>query len=124
MDSNIREKQLEQKLLLAKVEDKIQECINKNKITATAFLDMAEQEKIKKYLQTQANKNICFCLAGGYENAQRRIVMIYPEKIKAYVTKEKIEENFLTCLRIKLPKEQQGIYVHKNYLRRSYEVRD
>lgn len=54
-------------------------------------------------------------LYGGYEEAERKILIIYPEKYD----KKMIEKNYnkmIRVVRVILPEEEQGKYNHRNYL--------
>lgn len=124
MESNKKQEQLEQKLLLAKVEDKIEECLTKNKVVATSFLDMAQKALVEKQIHSYASQPVAFLLTGGYTKAQRQLLIIYPEKLQTHIQAEDLTKQCISCLRIKLPKEQQGSYTHQQYLRSTYEIRN
>ena len=59
-DRSEKYKSDEEKLLIAKVEDKYNFCRTRNKITYTDFLNMQEINLVKKYLQEQHIKNYLF----------------------------------------------------------------
>ena len=67
----------ENKLLIAKVVDKFEFSKTKNKITYTDFLNMAEISVAKKYLKENKINNFVFY--GGREEADRNILLFYPE---------------------------------------------
>ena len=73
------QKNQEDKLLLARIEDKLNETKRKNKITYTEFLNEYQINFVNKELQKRKEKNYFFF--GGYEEAETKILIIYPEKI-------------------------------------------
>lgn len=107
------EENLEEKLLIAKLADKIKECKTKNKIANTGFLNVHQKNIIKKELNRLKEKDYIFF--GGYENASCEILVIYPQKFPAEIVENNIK-NIIKVIRIKLPKELIGKYEHRNYL--------
>ena len=106
-------KKQEDKLLLAKVLDKIEFCRVKNKIEYTDFLDMYQLGLIKSFLDKMQISNYIFF--GGYENAERKILIVYPEKY----TNQMIEKNYekiFKIIRIELPEDLESKYSHRDYL--------
>ena len=102
-----------EKLLLAKVNDKIKFCKTRNKIVNTEFLNMYSQNIISKELEKIKEKNYIF--EGSYQDAERKILIIYPEKLTQEMVKENID-NIIKVIKIELPNEQKGRYKHKDYL--------
>ena len=101
-------KNKEEQILLSKILDKVDETIKRNKITNTNFLDEYEQVLVKELLQKIKFKN--YILYGGYENAERKVIVFYPEKLEFIEdNKEKICNNILEIIKIKLPNELNGI---------------
>lgn len=106
-------KKQEDKILLAQVLDKIEFSKQKEKLECTDFLDMYQISLVKSFM-----KKIDFgryILYGGFENAERNLLIIYPEKY----TIEMIEKNyskFIKVIRIMLSDEEKGKYSHRNYL--------
>ena len=107
------EENLEEKLLIAKLTDKIKESKTKNKIVNTEFLNMHQKNVIQKELNRLKEKNYIFF--GGYENAQSEVLIIYPQKFDIEIVQANIK-NIIKVIKIKLPKELIGKYEHKNYL--------
>ena len=106
-----RNKNNENKLLIAKITDKYEFSKTRNKITYTDFLNISEISIVKKYLKEQNIKN--YEIFGGREDADRNIIIFYPEKF----TKEIIEknyENILEVIRIELPNNIK--YEHREFL--------
>lgn len=105
----------EEKLLISKVLDKIKFVKEKNRIETTDFLNMYEQKIIKEILNKMQEEN--YILYGGFENAERKLILFYPEKLES-VFKERITDfnQYIEVVRIELPNEMNGKYIHKNYL--------
>lgn len=101
----------ENKLLIAKIIDKYSFCKTKNKITYTDFLDISEIGLVKKMLAEEKVNN--WIIYGGRENADRNIIIFYPEKFSL----EMVEKNYnkiLEIIRIKLP--NSVTYEHREFL--------
>lgn len=102
----------EDKLLISKLLDKIELCRKRNVITTTEFLDLYQKSVVEKALKSiKCN----FLFFGGYNEANRVMLIIYPEKL----TQEMVEESYkdyMEIVRIKLPKSNIGTYLHKDYL--------
>lgn len=117
MDRSIlnRYKKVEEKLILSKILDKIYFCETRNQIQVTDFLDLAQQELITKFLKLQKQEN--YILFGGFEEAERKVIIFYNEKLENLIKENKIDFNeWIKVLRITLPNENKGKYEHKNYL--------
>ena len=71
-------KNQEQRLLAAKILDRLEFSKTKNKIQSTDFLNLNEQELAMKLLKKVDYENYYFF--GGKENTERKILIIYPEK--------------------------------------------
>lgn len=120
--------ELEDKLLIAKVNDKINMCKEKNKIINTEFLSKYKVELIQKELNRLKEKNYLFY--GGYEEADYKVLILYPDKLKnsfeelkngikeeyGLTIAEKSINNIIKIIRITLPKELIGTYEHRDYL--------
>ena len=100
----------ENDLLIAKVLDKKKICNSKNKITYTDFLNEKEQRVIEKNVKLE---NAFFY--GVNENADRKILVFYPEKLTEELVRKSLK-NVLSGIRIILKNDQIGDYEHKNYL--------
>lgn len=103
----------EDRLLISKVIDKIKFCDTKNKIQNSDFLDLKEQKLVEDFLKSQ--KIINYMLIGGFEEAERKIALFYPQKLDAIMDKINLNE-YLNVIRITLPNEMHGEYNHRNYL--------
>ena len=101
------------KILLAQVLDKIEMVENKNKIEHTDFLDMSQIELVQKFINKTKIEN--YMSYGGFEQAERKIFVIYPEKFNNLVV-EKNLRNIVQIIRIELPEDLKGKYTHRDYL--------
>lgn len=106
----MKNKDDENDLLIAKVWDKKKFCDTRNKITYTDFLNEKEQAIISRNM----NLGNAF-FYGGNENADRKILVFYPEKIDEELARKSLN-SVLSVLRIELPNEMKGEYEHRNYL--------
>jgi len=103
----------EEKLILAKLNDKIKLCKTRNRIVNTEFLNMHQEIIINKELARIKEKNYIF--TGGYETAESKILIIYPEKLTNEIVEQNIN-NIIKAIKIELPNEQKGKYEHRDYL--------
>lgn len=103
----------EDKLLIAKILDKINYCKTKNKIAYTDFLNLHEKNIAKKVLIENNYTNYTFF--GGYEDAERELLIVFPSKIDQNML-EKNYKNIIEIVQIDLPEELYGNYEHKDYL--------
>lgn len=103
----------EDKLLIAKILDKITCCKTKNKIVYTDFLNIHEKNIAQKLLKEYEDINYTFF--GGYEDAEREILILFPNKIDKNML-EKNYKNILEIIQIDLPEDLYGNYEHRDYL--------
>ncbi len=103
----------EDKMCLAQVEDKIKNSKRKSAIESTDFLDMYQLSLVRTYLKKNNITN--YKLYGGYEEAERKILLVYPENEDEIAISKQIEE-LLKIVRIKVSEEEKGKYSHRNYL--------
>lgn len=106
-------KNQEERLLVAKILDKLDFTKTKNKIQYTDFLNLNEQEIAIKLLKKIGYTNFYFF--GGKENVERKILIIYPEKLTEEMAR-KNDNKILSIIRIKLPNELYGEFEHRSYL--------
>ena len=106
-------KNQEEKLTAAKILDKLEFTKTKNKIQYTDFLNLNEQEMAMKLLKKAECDNYYFF--GGKENSERKILVIYPEKLTEEMSR-KNDNKAISVVRIKLPNELEGQYDHRTYL--------
>ena len=105
--------QVEDKLVIAKLLDKIRICKTRNRIVNTEFLSLYEKQIIQKELNKNKVKNYIFF--GGYEGAEGEILMLYPEKLEREIAQKNLS-NILKAIKIILPKELYNKYSHRDYL--------
>jgi len=101
------------KLLISKIVDKVKFCETKNKIQTTDFLDQMEQKTVENFLKAQKITNYFY--TGGFEEAERKMLTIYPKKLKDIISNINLNE-YITIIRITLPNDIKGEYSHRNYL--------
>lgn len=106
------------KLLVAKILDKVQYTNTRNKVQYSDFLDGYEQKVGAKILKQIDCINVILC--GGYEEAERKIMIFLPEKLQSFL-KVPIKENIIiqdliNVISIKLPQDLKGKYHHRDYL--------
>ncbi len=106
-------KKQEDKILLAQVLDKIEFSKQREKIEYTDFLDMYQMSLVKTFLKKIEFTN--YLLYGGFENAERNVLIIYPEKYNMAMV-EKNYSKIIKAIKITLGKEEIGKYSHRNYL--------
>lgn len=101
------------KLLVAKMLDKIELSKKRNKISYTDFLDTRQKLLLQKVLnRIKENKYINY---GGFNEAERTSYIFYPERFEKEII-EKNYSNIMQIIEIILPNELKGEYTHRNYL--------
>lgn len=101
-------------LLLSVLEDKAEECDRKSVITCTDFLDLRKQSLAVNYLKRR--KDIKWCLYGGYDDAERKMVVFIPfyiDDFQKYISENK-DENPLCVFRA--DKDGFSKLSHRDYL--------
>ena len=106
-------KKQEDKILIAQILDKIEFSKQKEKLEYTDFLDMYQISLVKCFMKKINFDN--FLLFGGFENAERNVLIIYPEKYNISMI-EKNYSKIIKPIRITLGDEEKGKYSHRNYL--------
>jgi RNA-binding protein YlmH len=106
-------KKQEDKICLSQVLDKIEFSKSRDKIEHTDFLDVYQVALVENFLRKIKFEN--YLLYGGYEEAERKILIIYPEKYDEKML-EKNYNKIFKVVRIKLPEELYKTYSHRNYL--------
>ena len=99
---------MEDKIILDKILDKAKQAESKGKIEYTDFLDMYQVALVKKFIAQNKMNNVL--LFGGYENAERKVAIFYPNNVELNPNDSEI----LEIVRIKLGKGEK--YTHRNYL--------
>lgn len=106
-------KEKDDKILLAQVLDKVELAEKKNKIEHTDFLNLAQIELVQKFINKIKIEN--YISYGGFETAERKTYIIYPEKFNPIVVQKNIS-NIISIIRIQLPDDLKGKYTHRDYL--------
>ena len=106
-------KKEDEKLVLSKIMDKINFCETRNKIQVTDFFDLGQKQLVYNFLNSQKFKNYMFY--GGFEEAERVIAVFYQEKLGELIQNIDFNE-YIKAIRITLPNENKGKYIHQNYL--------
>ena len=106
-------KDKDDKILLAQILDKVEMVEKKNKIEYTDFLDLAQIELVQKFINKIKLQN--YMIYGGFEQAERKMYVIYPDKFNSVVV-EKNLSNIIQIIRIELPDDLKGKYTHRDYL--------
>ncbi len=101
------------KILLAQILDKVQLTEKRNKIECTDFLDLAQQDIARKYLNKEQIEN--YIEYGGFDNAERKIIVFYPEKFNSEIVNQNLK-SIVKIIRIELPDDLKGKYTHRDYL--------
>lgn len=104
----------EKNFIIANVKDKINLAKKRNKIQNTCFYTASEKAMIEKELNYVLNEKKYFFF-GGYEEAEREVLILYPEKFSENIVKENLSL-ILKAIRINLPNELNGKYTHSSYL--------
>ena len=105
----------EDKLFIAKILDKINLAKTRNQIVNSDFLDMYQQKLSKKILSL--NKEDNFVFFKPWEEADRNMLIIFPEKYKELFLENRFNYSiFVKVIRIELPNELKGQYTHRDYL--------
>ena len=106
-------KKQEDKMCLSQVLDKIENATKKGKIEYTDFLDMYQVSLVENFLKKIKFEN--YILFGGYENAERKILIVYDGKYDETMIAKNYDK-MVKVVKIELPEEEHGKYVHRNYL--------
>ncbi len=106
-------KKQDDKILLAQILDKIEFSKQREKLEYTDFLDMYQIALVKNFMKKIDFEN--YILFGGFENAERKILVIYPERYNMNMV-EKNYSKIVKVIRIILGEEENGKYTHRNYL--------
>ena len=106
-------KKTEDKICLSQVWDKIELSKTKDRIEYTDFLDMYQVSLVENFLRKIKFEN--YQLYGGYQEAERKILIVYPEKYDEKML-EKNDSKIIKIVRVILAEEEKGKYSHRNYL--------
>lgn len=101
------------KLLVAKILDKIYLANSKNKIINTDFLDMYQKNLVQVLLKNLKYDNYVFF--GGDSNSERVVGIFYPDKFNKDIIKKNCN-SIMGILEIILPNDLKGKFTHRDYL--------
>lgn len=105
----------EDRLLISKLLDKVEFVEKRNTVEYTDFLDIRQRGLLEKVLKEIKYTN--YAIYGGYDLAERTVIIIYPEKLENVFEQNLFDYNqILKVIRIKLPNETKGKYSHRDYL--------
>lgn len=108
----------EDKFLIAKILDKIEFVNTRHQVQTTDFLDGYEQKIVQKLLKQIKYTNYIFY--GGYEEAERKMVFFFPEKLQHLLeipSKENaVIKDIIKVISIILPHDLKEKYHHRDYL--------
>lgn len=106
----------EDKLLIAKLLDKLERSHSKNKITHTDFLDLAQKRTVENILlKNEIKQYVQYEMFGAYEGAERCLIIFYPEKFDRNIIKKNYN-NIMQIVQINLPNDLRNLYTHRDYL--------
>ena len=106
-------KDQDERMLLSFILDKINFVEKRNRIENSNFLNIYQISLVESFLKKIKYNN--WCLWGGYENAERKVLILYPEKLN----KDMVEKNFckiMSIVRIVLSEAEQINFKHRDYL--------
>ena len=105
----------EDRLLAAKILDKIKLAKTRNQIVNTDFLDMYQKRISQEVLNIEKEKDYTYYSA--CKCAEKNILIIYPEKYNQIFENNRFDySEIVKLIRITLPNELKGKYLHKDYL--------
>lgn len=105
----------EDRLLAAKILDKIKLAKTRNQIVNTDFLDMYQKKISQEILNIEKEKNYIYYYP--CQEAEKAMLIIYPDKYEDIFLNKRFDySNIVKLIRITLPNELKGTYEHKDYL--------
>lgn len=105
----------EDRFLVAKLLDKIEFVAKRNSVEYTDFLDIRQSKMLEKVMKELKLNN--YFLYGGYLEAERNVLVIFPNKLEDVFKQGQFDYNSIVeVIRIKLPNELKGMYSHRDYL--------
>ncbi len=117
----------EDDLLIAIIEDRIQQTQDRYMITSTGFLDMHQKKialdycrshRIPDALQAKAPSDVRYLFYGGYDEAERCILCFLPEYVQMAGLEEEAPSDIrdmLAVIRVSTPKGGRAL-THRDYL--------
>lgn len=103
---------LEEKMLISKLLDKVEQVKKRKGIDSTDFLDQYQKKVLEDTLKKFSTPHIFY---GGYDEANRTNCIVFSKEYMETEVLKKYDE-MVDVIRIILPKSLQGKYQHKDYL--------
>jgi len=102
-------------LFIAKLADKKSAVEKKHTLESTDFLDEYQLQTAQKWFKQEKWNHVYF--SGGVEQAERKIAILYPEKLRSMIEEGNTSLIFqiISAIQIQLPKGIEP-YTHKQYL--------
>lgn len=105
----------EDRILVSKLLDKIEQSNKRNSVEYTEFLNLSQRQLLEKILIKLKFSN--YVATGGYNNAERTALIIYPNKLEELFNNNQFSfDTIFGVIRIILPNELKGMYFHRDYL--------
>lgn len=101
----------EDRLTLAKVLDRAEQARNRNIPAATDFLSPAQQAQARDLLRLAGVSETAYAALGGYENAERRLLLFLPDWLEP---SDAESQSPIRCLRAAFREEYQ--LTHRDFL--------
>ena len=98
----------EERIFLARVLDRYEQCQNRNIPVHTGFMSPAEQQSVRDLLHAAAIHE-GFAFLGGYERAERRMLCFLPQW-----QERADEEEYMALLRCTF--HEEGVLTHRDFL--------
>ncbi len=101
-------------ILISQIKDKIAECEKNSVMTSTDFLDLRKQSLAVNYLKYQ--KGIRYVLYGGFENAERKVVIFLPFYVDDFYRFVEENPDSLPFVSFRAQKDNFSTLSHRDYL--------
>lgn len=101
----------EERMLLAKILDRAEQAQNRNIPAATDFLSPAQQAQAADLLRLAGFPEMGYTALGGYEGAERRLILFLPDWLEAEDTES---QSPIRCLRAVFRAEEK--LTHRDFL--------
>lgn len=104
----------EDNLILGQAEDKIQQCYNRNMPASTVFLDPHQQSLLRSSF-ARRDTGCTLLFNGGYEDAERVILLCLPDYVTDDMTMDLIDETLTVIRAVRMSKGGRALG-HGDYL--------
>lgn len=103
------------KILAARILDKIKFAKTKNQIVNTDFMNIHQKKVSEQVLNIEKEKNYIYYYP--CKDSEKTMLIIYPNKYEEIFNNKRFDySKFVKLIRIKLPNQLKGQYSHKDYL--------